>query len=624
MKNSLDSPEKMRLNTNFENINFSNEVSNKNKSSSTNKEDKHVIININSNYNENDKLTPINNENILNNKIIKQTFDSSNDFVINNKKNITFEKENICQFSYLYNNILNEKLMNENKELIETIKNIEKKNKDEIKALKNEIERLKVNHYNKYNNKKESRKILNYNYTETENNIINVFQKLEQKDKEIDEYKKKIQIYKNDLNFAFEDFNSKKRQLEKDIPQLILNLKKIENDCKILKVLFESEKNKNIINNIIINEKNKELKSFHEPIKVKYFNNEKIIKNNINNLININLSKNEIGFEYNNNYGRVGIINYGFNCYMSSIIQILKNIKLFGINILNYDKDDAITKSLRKVLISLYYTNEKYISIKEFKKNFGLLYNKFNGNKQNDSTIFLIYLLQHLNKVFKRDEKHISSIYLFKDLNLNLSEENKLEKFLKKYESDNNSYITDLFNGYQMNKITCLKCEYINSSYQSFIILDLPIINENIIIKSLEDCLNSYLITKDKSNIKGFECPNCGERYLSYLTSLIKLPKILVINLKRVGETTVYYHEIEIPQFINTNLIEKLNLFTKKYELIGFVKHLGNEKNGHNISFTKNLFDNKWYSFNDTFVNEEKDFPSTDKSFLLFYQIVED
>ena len=172
---------------------------------------------------------------------------------------------------------------------------------------------------------------------------------------------------------------------------------------------------------------------------------------------------------------------------MSAVIQILKNIKLFGINILNYDKDDAITKSLRKVLISLYFTNEKYVSIKEFNKNFGLLYNKFNGNKQNDSTIFLIYVLNHLNKVFKRDENHISSIYLFKDLNLNLSEEDKLEKFLKKFESDNNSFITDLFNGYQMNKITCLKCEYIHSSYQSFIILDLPIINENIIIRKLED-----------------------------------------------------------------------------------------------------------------------------------------
>ena len=514
--------------------------------------------------------------------------------------------------------------MNENKELIETIKNIENKNKYEIKALKNEIERLKEVHYNKYNNEKESRKILNNTYTETENNRINFLQKLENKDKEIDEYKKKIQIYKNDLNSALNDFNSKKRQLEKDIPQLTLNLKKVENDYKILKILFENEKNKNIINNIIINEKNKELKSFQDLIKVKYFNNENIIKNNINSRININLKKNEIGHEYNNNYGKVGIINHGLNCYMSAVIQILKNIKLFGINILNYDKDDAITKSLRKVLISLYFTNEKYISIKEFNKNFGLLYNKFNGNKQNDSTIFLIYVLNHLNKVFKRDENHISSIYLFKDLNLNLSEEDKLEKFLKKFESDNNSFITDLFNGYQMNKITCLKCEYIHSSYQSFIILDLPIINENIIIRKLEDCLNSYLITKDKSHTQGFECPNCGERYLSHLASLIKLPKILVINLKRVGETTVYYHEIEIPQFINTKLIEKLNSFNKKYELIGFVKHLGNEKNGHNISFAKNLFDNNWYSFNDTFVNKENNFPSTDKSFLLFYQIVED
>ena len=57
--------------------------------------------------------------------------------------------------------------------------------------------------------------------------------------------------------------------------------------------------------------------------------------------------------------------------------------------------------------------------------------------------------------------------------------------------------------------------------------------------------------------------------------------------------------------------------------LLDFIKHFGNEKGGHNISFAKNIFDNKWYSFNDTIVKEEKQFPSTDKTFLLFYQIIE-
>ena len=98
------------------------------------------------------------------------------------------------------------------------------------------------------------------------------------------------------------------------------------------------------------------------------------------------------------------------------------------------------------------------------------------------------------------------------------------------------------------------------------------------------------------------------------------MPKILIINLRRVGENTVYYHDIEIPQILETKFIDKLKFHNKKYELIGFIKHFGNEKNGHNIAFSKNIFDNKWYSFNDEIVKEEKEFPSTDKSFLLFYQ----
>ena len=174
-----------------------------------------------------------------------------------------------------------------------------------------------------------------------------------------------------------------------------------------------------------------------------------------------------------------------------------------------------------------------------------------------------------------------------------------------------------------MNKLICSKCEHTHISFQSFNVLDLPLSCENIQVQSLEQSLNYYLITKDRHDIRGFVCSNCEKKYLSHLTCIIKLPQVLIINLKRVGENTVYYHEIEIPQILKTKSIDKLNSFNKQYELIGFIKHFGNEKNGHNISFTKNIFDNKWYSFNDAFVKDEKKFPSTEKSFLLFYQLIE-
>lgn len=458
--------------------------------------------------------------------------------------------------------------------------------------------------------------------------IIELQKKLENKDKEINDYKSKIQQYKNDINRIVEFYNKKKKELEKEIPQLNLKIKKVENENKELKIALESEKNKNIINNIMLEEKNKKIKHFHELFGLINAYKDKILKNGIDNQVKLNFEKslnNKNDQEYNHefNYGKIGIINNGLNCYMNSVIQIIKNIKNFWINILNYDKEDIITNSLRKLLNNLYYSKSKNISIYEFKKDFGSVYNKFANDKQNDSTIFLNYLLQHLNKVFKQPKEPISSIYKFTPLKLSLSEENELEKFLNNYEANNNSYINDLFYGYQMDKFVCTRCEASQISFQSFNILHLPMIYENEKVKSLEESLNFHLITNNMYGINGFECSKCGYKNLSYITCIIKLPQILIIYLKRVGENTVYYHEIEIPHILKTKLIEKLNSINKQYELIGFIKHFGNEKSGHNVAFTKNIFDNKWYSFDDTIVKEEEEFPSTDKSFLLFYQIID-
>ena len=451
---------------------------------------------------------------------------------------------------------------------------------------------------------------------------------LENKDKEINNYKYKIQKYKNDINLIVEDYDKKKKELEKEIPQLNLKIMKVENDNKDLKIALENEKQKNIINLIKLEEMNKEIKHFRELFELINVYKEKIIKNGIDNQTKYDFeksmnNKNDNECNHECNYGKIGIKNNGLNCYMNSVIQIIKNIKNFWINILNYDKEDIITNSLKKLLNNLYYSKSKNISIDEFRRDFGSVYNKFADGKQNDSTLFLNYLLQHLNKVFKRPKQHTSNIYKYTALKLSLSEENELEKFLNNYEANNNSYINDLFYGYQMEKFICTSCDASQTSFQSFNILDLPLIYENEKVKSLEESLNFHLITNNMYGINGFECSKCRDKNVSYITCIIKLPEILIIYLKRVGENTVYYHEIEIPHILKTKLIEKLNSFNKQYELIGFIKHFGNEKNGHNVAFTKNIFDNKWYSFDDTVVKEEKEFPSTDKSFLLFYQIID-
>jgi len=629
MKNSLCLDEKTKQSINFSYSNNIEENSNEN-IVLFNKDIKQKIVNNTSSKKKFENVYLNNNENLTNNITIKSDY---NDSTKGDDQKNNLQIMNVLEYQYISNDLY-EKLKNENKNLIETMKNMEESYQKEIKYLKEDkkILRQKIEFLNQkikiiFDDKKFQEENSGNKTSEikAKSNGIEEFQRiLEFREKEITIYKTKIEQYKNDMIFLVEDFEKKKNQLEKAIPQLNIKINKLEHDYKEIKILLENEKNKNIINNIIINEKNGELKYFNKIFKQINTNKEKIIKNGIDSQININVEK-DMNNEnkYNNKYGQVGIINTGFNCYMNSVIQILKNIKIFWINILSYDKDDIITNSFRKLLNNLYYSNSKFISIYEFKKDFGTVYNKFAGDKQNDSTLFLAYLLQHLNKACSQPNKHVSSIYLFKDLKLSLSEENNLEKFLNKYENNNNSFINNIFYGYQMNKLICTKCEYSKVSFQSFNILYLSLITENIKVKSLEDSLNSYLITKDKHGTNGFECPNCKGCFLSHSTCIIKLPQILIICLKRVGEYTIYYNDIEIPKILKSKWIDKLSLHNnKEYELIGFIKHFGNEKSGHNIAFSKNIFDNKWYCFDDVNVIEQKEFPSTDKSFLLFYQII--
>ena len=491
------------------------------------------------------------------------------------------------------------------KELEETInkneKEIEKKN-NEIKNLK---ETINKNEKEIENKNKEIEKITGNNKVK----IQNMENEMEKRNKKIKELEEII----NNKDLTIDHFKNQCNKIKEENNE-------ISEQFSQLKVGFDNEKKKN-------EEISKSLNNNNEFYYNKINCLEKKIES-IRNILDERKSDNYVEDIFVNNKinGIVGIKNEEFNCYMNSVIQILKNIKDFQQFIFSSkgpEKQDNIFQSLKKLLNDLYYSNEQSISIREFKKNFGQKFTRFQGKVNNDSTYFLIYLLDYLHKIFnvpKNSKTKIDNLIYSK---LEKQEKDELTKFLIKYESKNGSKILDLFYGYQMNKIICTGCYYTSISFQSFNILDIPLMDEKYINKSLEQCLNCYLITKDQRGMKGFECSNCKKRLLSHQISIIKLPPVLFINLKRVGENEVYYHEINIPLCLQTAKIQKLQNFNRKYELIGFIKHYGNEENGHNIAFSKNIFNNKWYMFDDTKIKEVRNNPNTDKSFLLLYQLNE-
>ena len=587
-------------------------------------------------------------------------------------KNNLKEKENIENKFNVENKEYNE-LKNENKNIKELKEKIEK----EIEKLKNNLKE-KENIENKFNT-------LNKKFDELKNENKNIKKLKEKLEKEIEKLKNNLKEKENTFKTEIKNnekliknmkieknkYELQLNEKEKEINKLNIDKEKISNVLKITKkennnYIDEINKKKELINNLekqnlcfekslenekkknddiekLIKEKDEKILYYEKKFdQIKNiisdinFSNEnktedkEINKNNLfNKEQNINREEEEEEENYNKNNiiikngnGKVGIINKELNCYMSSVIQILKNIKEFSEIILNIENNDDILSSLKNLIYSLFYSKKNSISITEFKSNFSKIYTRFEGRNSNDSTFFLIYLFSYLQKILPSSKKNSTNITEFSFLNLNNKELEGLKKFMEKFESKNNSIIHDLFYHYQMSELICSGCNEAKISFQGNNVLFLPIIDGKTKLKSLEQCINSYLFTKDKKGDKDFVCSYCGRRTISHVMSLVKLSPILIINLKKVGDNSLYTHDVDIPFRLKTRDIEKLKKFNMEYELIGFIKHYGNANDGHNIAYTKNIFDQKWYEFNDSKVESIRGYPEIDKAFLLFYQIV--
>ena len=563
------------------------------------------------------EIEKLKNEN-KNIKELKEKFEKEIQKLKNNLK----EKENI------ENNFVPEieKLKNENK----NIKELKEKLEKEIEKLKNNLKEKENTFKTEIKNNEKLIKNMEIEKNKYES-------QLNEKEKEINKLnidKEKIlnvlKITKKENNSYIDEINKQK--------ELINNLKK-QNLC--LEKSLENEKKKNDDIEKLIKEKDEKILYYEKKFdQIKgiisdiNFSNEnktedkEINKNNsFNKEQNINREEEEENYNKNsiiikNGNGKVGIINKELNCYMSSVIQILKNIKEFSEIILNTENNDDILSSLKNLIYSLYYSKKNSISITEFKSNFSKIYTRFEGRNSNDSTFFLIYLFSYLQKILPSSKKNSINITEFSFLNLNNKELEGLKKFMEKFESKNNSIIHDLFYHYQMSELICSGCNEAKISFQGNNVLFLPIIDGKTKLNSLEQCINSYLFTKDKKGDKDFVCSYCGRRTISHVMSLVKLSPILIINLKKVGDNSLYTHDVDIPFRLKTRDIEKLKKFNMEYELIGFIKHYGSANDGHNIAYTKNIFDQKWYEFNDSKVELIRGYPEIDKAFLLFYQIV--
>ncbi|KAI5859320.1 UCH-domain-containing protein [Durotheca rogersii] len=146
---------------------------------------------------------------------------------------------------------------------------------------------------------------------------------------------------------------------------------------------------------------------------------------------------------------------------------------------------------------------------------------------------------------------------------------------------------------------------------------------------TLEACLDEFEREEILSEQDMWYCPRCKEhRRASKKFDLWKTPDILIIHLKRFSSSGFRRDKLEVlVDFplenldITSRVLQREAGKQEVYDLIGVDNHWGGLGGGHYTAHAKNFLDGKWYTCNDSIVNEA----STDRivdsaAYLLFYR----
>ena len=307
--------------------------------------------------------------------------------------------------------------------------------------------------------------------------------------------------------------------------------------------------------------------------------------------------------------------------------------------------NDAFQRTFRSKIVELFYaichTTNQCLNCKNCQYNF-YAYNllefhleavknfTIENNNNNNSNNLMIYNNNNFwNNVHMNNNMMMNSFNNFNNnmFNNNTDNTNEIQRNKNNNFGNNINNMTfgknnmgfSMVNNINMNNNFGLLVNNINVNNQN-------LINNNKV--DISDCFDYIQKIETFKDGNKMLCPNCGlMAKMEHSKHLTTAPKILIILLNR-GIGNQFKIRLEFSTELDLTKYISQKTGNIKYKLIGVITHLGESgEGGHFIAHCLSPIDNKWYTYNDSFVSETENFQKNIIDFgmpyLLFYKKIE-